>query len=273
MPDIRVLYTDIDGTLVGPLGNLFHTGDRELTLAAAVAIVRAHREGLEIVPLSGRARLRMFELGRLLGLRSWICELGGLRVYEGGAELVVDRGEYDGPGRPVDALAGASDGLVDAFATLEPHDPWNEGREVSLLLRGEVDATDARAWLDNHGFTWAELHDNGVIPRRFSSLPNVSRVRVYHLSPRGISKQRAIVADQAHRHVDRSECAMIGDASSDLACHEQVARCFIVRNAIDKDPLLAAAVDAVGNASVTTRGFGEGFAEVVNALLENEVRR
>jgi hydroxymethylpyrimidine pyrophosphatase-like HAD family hydrolase len=267
MPTIRVLYTDVDGTLVGPLGNLFHTGDRELTLAAANAIVRAHREGLEIVPLSGRARLRMFELGRLLGLQSWICELGGLRVYRGGGELVVDGGEYDGPGRPVDALARASAGLVDAFTTLEPHDPWNEGREVSLLLRGDADDRAVRTWLDANGFAWAELHDNGVIPRHFSSLPGVERVRVYHLSPRGISKPRAIAADQAHRGLEPSECAMIGDAPSDLACHEYVARCFLVRNAVDKDPELAAAADTVGNATVTELGFGEGFAEVVDTLL------
>ena len=81
----------------------------------------------------------MFELGRLLGLRTWICELGGLRVYDGGDTQVLERGSYPGEGRPADALAVASEGLSDAFATLEPHDPWNEGREVSLLLRGDID--------------------------------------------------------------------------------------------------------------------------------------
>ncbi|MFN8034507.1 MAG: hypothetical protein U0V73_01030 [Acidimicrobiia bacterium] len=268
MPRVRVLYTDVDGTLVGPLGNLFRNGAKELTLAAAEAIVRAHREGLEIVPLSGRARLRMFELGRLLGLHSWICELGGLRVYDGGAGTVIDRGEYDGPGRPVDVLQRASDGLAAAFTTLEAHDPWNEGREVSLLLRGEADAGAVRAWLDGNGFAWAELHDNGVIPRHFPTLPDVTRVRVYHLSPRGISKSNAILADQVHRGFARHECAMIGDAPSDLACHAAVGRCFVVRNALDKDPGLAVAVDVVANAEVTPRAFGEGFADAVAALLD-----
>jgi hydroxymethylpyrimidine pyrophosphatase-like HAD family hydrolase len=264
---VRVVYTDLDGTLVGPLGNLFHNGERELTLEPAEAIVRAHRAGLEIVPVSGRARLRMFELGRLLGLQSWMCELGGLRVYDGGGRQLLERGSYPGEGRPADALVKASIGLSEAFAGLEPHDPWNEGREVSLLLRGDVDAAAARTWLDSNGFDWAELHDNGVIPRGFASLPGVERVRVYHLSPRGISKRLAIAADQAERGLSRDECVMVGDAPSDLACHAEVAHCYLVHNAVTKDPHLADAVKTVDNATVTNRGYGEGFADVIDSLL------
>lgn len=264
----RVLYTDIDNTLVGPLGNLFHTGDRQPTLAAATALMRAAQAGLEIVPLSGRSRVRMFEVGRLLGLRTWFCELGGLRVYDGGDTQILDPGAFIGSTRPVDALTDAVAGLVQSFDTLEPHEPWNEGREISLLVRGEVDRDAARSWLDVNGFAWAELHDNGVIPRRIPTLPHVERVRVFHLAPRGIGKAHAIAADQLYRGIDPAHCAMIGDSPSDLACHSEVSRCFVVRNAIDKDPGLARQVAAIPNAEITTLGFGEGFAEAVEALLQ-----
>ena len=147
MTPIRALYTDIDGTLVGPMGNLLASSDRKPSLAAAEAVLRAQEAGLEIVGLSGRAQLRMFELGRLLGLRTWICELGGVRVYEGGAEVIVDRAAYEGDEALCDALRPALETLVAAFPNLEEHDPWNEGRVASVMVRGGVEPTEARALL------------------------------------------------------------------------------------------------------------------------------
>lgn len=265
----RVLYTDIDGTLVGPLGNLFWTDDCTLTLAAAEAIVRAHAEGLEIVGLSGRGRVQMFELGRLLGLQTWFCELGAIRVYDRGGEVEIDRGAYPGAGSSVmDALLPAFNGLVKAFpGKLEEHTPWNENREISLLARGAVDLMVVRTWLDEHGFDWVDLIDNGVIPRRYESLPDVDRVHAYHLAPRGVSKRAAIAADRKRRGIDVAECAMVGDAAADLACHSEVGRCFVVANALVKNPELADVIATVDNAEITTKGHTEGFAEVVTKLL------
>ena len=42
---VQVLYADVDGTMVGPLGNLFWDSDRNPTLAAAEALVRASPGG------------------------------------------------------------------------------------------------------------------------------------------------------------------------------------------------------------------------------------
>lgn len=265
----RVLYADVDGTLVGPMGNLLLAGDGSPSLEAVRALIRARQAGLEVVGLSGRSAPRMFELGRLLGLPAWIAELGGVRVYEGGLETHVERGAFCGPGDPVEALRDAATLLVDAFpGHLEPHDPWNENRHVSLMLRGEVDAGAARRLLAERGFEWAELLDNGVIPRRFERLA-LAHVHVYHLAPKGISKRDGVVADQHHRGLDPSACAVVGDASSDLACADVVAQCFVVRNGVEKDPSLAEAVAGVPNARVTRHGFGAGFAEAVELLLES----
>ena len=92
----RVLYTDVDGTLVGPLGNLLWDGDRHPTAVAAEALVRAAREGLEIVAVTGRAQPGMWEVARLLGLGTWFCEMGGVTVYERGEQVVHDHGAYPG---------------------------------------------------------------------------------------------------------------------------------------------------------------------------------
>jgi len=269
VPNARVLYTDIDGTLVGPLGNFFWDDDRRWTLAAADALVRAHRAGLEIVALSGRRPQELTELGRLLGLSSWIAELGGVRVYERGMHVVHDTGGYAGDDALIDVLRDAMrDLLSEHVGRLAEHAPWNEGRHVSVMVRGVIDLDAADRWLKDRGMEWAHFVENGVIERRYDDLPGVDEVHVYHLTPRGLSKRDAVLADQEFRGLDAAACAVIGDAASDLACADVVAHCFVVRNAVEKDRSLADAVRLVPNAVVTARGHGEGFADAVTALLD-----
>jgi hydroxymethylpyrimidine pyrophosphatase-like HAD family hydrolase len=267
---VKVLYTDVDGTLVGPLGNLLWDSHRTPTLAAAEALVRAAREGLEIVALTGRARAGMFEFARVLGLESWICELGGIRVYERGATVVHEHGDFPGGGVPTAELHRAVGLLLEAYpGRLEEHSPWNAYRESSFLLRGEVPTDDAEDRLATAGFGWATLVDNGVIPHRYETL-TVERVRAYHLLPRGVSKVAGVAADRAQRGLERAECAMIGDAAADLECRGEVGRCFLVRNGFDKDPSLGWVLDPGSGVEVTKAGHGEGFAEVVHVLLDED---
>ena len=266
---VRVLYTDVDGTLVGPLGNLFWDSHRVPTLAAAEALVRAAREGLEVVALTGRARAGMFELARVLGLESWICELGGIRIYDRGDRVVHEHGAFPGGGVPTEDLHRAVEVLREAYpGRLEEHSPWNASRESSFLLRGEVPTEEAEARLAAAGFEWATLHDNGVIPHRYETLGALERTRAYHLLPRGVSKVAGVAADRADRGLDRAECAIVGDASADLEVRSEVGRCFLTRNGLDKDPSLAWVTGPGSGVEVTKAGHGEGFAEVVHRLLD-----
>lgn len=268
MSSVKVLYVDIDGTLVGPGGNLFLDGDHRFHLEAAEAIGSARDAGLEIVPLSGRSRVSMATLARLIGAASYIAELGAIRVYDHGARVIVDQGRYPGDGPAIGALRSAAAGLVDrSVGQLEEHTPWNAERESSFMVRGRLDLEDVRVWLDEQGYGWADCVDNGVIPRFFETLADLDVVRVYHLTPSGISKRAAIAADRVDRGLDPVDCAIIGDAHADLECHPEVGRVFIVANALDKDPELAPAVEPVPNAAVTKRGYGRGFADVVRALV------
>lgn len=265
---VRVLYVDVDGTLVGPGGSLFLDGDRRFHLEAAEAIGLAREAGLEIVPLSGRTRSSTAELARLISAETFIAELGALRVYDRGRRVVADQGAYPGEGPAVDALREAATGIVAVYpGRIEEHSPWNAHREASFLVRGEADLSDVRGWLDENGFAWADWMDNGVIPRRFETLDRVETVRVYHLVPKGVSKRAGVAADRAERGVPPDECAVIGDSLSDLECHPEVARTFVVANALEKDPALRPAVAQVANAEVTDRGYGLGFADVVARLL------
>ena len=268
---MKVLYADIDGTLTGPLGNLFWDARRNTTGAAAEAIVRAAREGLEIVPLTGRSRGGMLEVARLLGFPTWFGELGGLRVYERGEDIVVDRGAYAGDAPIMDELHRAFARLAEHFhRRIEEHAPWNESRVVSLVLRGGVDVNEVDNFLADIGCDWAEFIDNGVIPRRYETMPDVERVHAYHLVPRGVSKAAAIAADQERRGLDRDDCAMVGDSTADMLCRTEVARCFLVRNGFEKDPGLAWTLEPDSGVEVTDATHGSGFAEAVHLLLDGK---
>jgi hydroxymethylpyrimidine pyrophosphatase-like HAD family hydrolase len=266
---VKVLYADVDGTMVGPLGNLLWDSHRTPTVAAAEALVRAAEEGLEVVALTGRTRAAMFEFARVLGLESWICEMGGIRVYDRGDTVVHEHGGFPGGGIPTEEIHRAAELLLATYpGKLEEHSPWNATRESSFLLRGDVSAEEAEERLAEAGFGWATLVDNGVIPRRYENLTGADRVRAYHLLPRGVSKLAGVAGDRASRGLDREDCAIVGDAAADLDCRGEVGRCFLVRNGLDKDPSLAWVLEPDSGVEVTKGSHGEGFAEVVHQLLD-----
>src|SRR5207248_1559515 len=137
----------------------------------------------------------MFEFARVLGLESWICELGGIRIYDRGDTVVHEHGAFPGGGVPTAELHRAVELLLEAYpGRLEEHSPWNATREFSFLLRG--------------------------------------------------------------------------DAAADLECRNEVGRCFLTRNGLDKDPALAWVLEPGSGVEVTKAGHGEGFAEVVHRLLD-----
>ena len=268
MHRVKVLYADVDGTMVGPLGNLLWDSHRTPMLTAAEALVRAAREGLEVVALTGRAQLGMFEFARVLGLESWICELGAVRVYERGATVFHEHGDYPGPGSPSVEIQRAVELVLEAYpGRLEEHSPWNANREASRLLRGEVPTDEVERQLAAAGFDWLTLVDNGVIPHRYENL-EVERVRAYHLLPRGVSKAAGVAADRAQRGLEIVDCAVVGDAAADLDVRIEVGRCFLTRNGLEKDPSLAWVLEPGSGVEVTKSGHGEGFAEVVHRLLD-----
>lgn len=263
---VRVVYTDLDGTLLGPGGSLFAATDGGVTPRAADALAAMHEAGVEPVPMSGRTVAQVREVARLLGARDFVAEFGGVISYDHGQE-VDRRGRRAAGEDPVAAMAstGAAGLLLDSFAgRLEPHAPWAfEGREATMLFRGLVDPAEARELLERSGYGWLDLHDNGVIPRRFPGL-DVPEVHAYHLVPAGVDKASAVEAHMARRALRREQCVAVGDSPSDVAVAPHVGAVFVVANG-------AAAVEAAGpapdNAYVTGGSRGDGFAEAVMALL------
>lgn len=263
----RIVYTDLDGTLLGPRGGLLAAAEGGVTQEAARALGRLHEAGLIVVPVSGRTAPQVWEVARIIGAGDYIAELGGIVALEGQRQIVRRYGAFTGPGTPHMEMArdGAAGLLLETYrGRLEPHAPWAFlPRESSMLFRGLVDPAEADALLTRAGYGWLHLLDNGVIPRAFDSLA-AGPVHAYHLLPRGVDKASGVAAHRERRDIPREACVAIGDSPSDAALATEVAATFIVANG-------AAAVEeaGAGNGEVyaTDRSHGDGFAEAVDVLL------
>lgn len=260
----RVLFSDVDGTLVGRGGSLLAGLDGEPSLRAAEALVSARRAGLEVVLVSGRTRAQLFEACRLLGLRDAIGELGTVLLRDGTAELQWGQTPRELGATPAEALerSGALETVLDKFAgRIEPHAPWHTGRQGTALLRGQVDVAEVDAVLRAQGFGWAHLKDNGRLRGSYPHL-GAGETHAFHLLPAGVSKAVTAAAYLAGRGLAAASAAAVGDGPADLEVADAVGATFLVANGA-----WAAGLQDARQVIVTPSSAGDGFAEVVEELI------
>ena len=263
IPELRCVYADLDGTLLGPGGSLFAAPGGGVTDRAAEALRRLHLAGVRLVLMSGRTRRGLAEVARVLGADTYIAELGALIVerHEAGETVIHN------PGTPSHAASiraivrsGAGALLLERFPRrLRPVAPWSE---VTLMLQGWVEPDEANAALRSAGYGWLELQDNGRMRRTVPGL-EVDEVHALHLLPKGIDKASAVALDR-ERHAVPAACAIaVGDSRSDLRVAAEVGAFFLVANGL---PSLEGA-SLPDNVWVTGSAHGDGFAEAIEASL------
>lgn len=265
---MQALYVDLDGTLLGRGGSLVHDADGGPSLLALRAVEACLRAEVEVVLMSGRRQVTVREPARLLGQPSYIFEAGAGLVLDGETFWLCDGME---PGALTIAeqvaAGGAPELLLERFAgRLEFHAPWHEGREVSHLFRGNVDAAEADAVLAAEGHDGLRLVDNGAIAveRHGLDLP-AGALRAYHLVPHGVSKARAVARHQRARGYDPRRCIAVGDSREDLAVAPVVGTFWLVANALAHDPEIA--VGAPPNVRIAEERNGAGVYEAVVTTL------
>jgi hydroxymethylpyrimidine pyrophosphatase-like HAD family hydrolase len=269
LPALRCVYCDIDGTLVGRGGSLFHDGAGAVTMAGARAVEACLRADVELVLVSGRRRVTVEQPARVVGAPSFI--------YESGAAVVLSGEEHwlTGDFVPRDGqtifdqvtTTGAPRLLLDHYAgQLEYHDPWHLGREVSHLFRGRVDAREADALLVEHGLGSLRLVDNGVL---HPPVPG-GDLRAYHLLPREASKAGAVRFHQQVRGYAPEACIAVGDSREDLGMAAAVSVFWLVANALEEDPTVREAITA--NVRIADARQGAGVYEAVLTELAERPR-
>lgn len=258
---LRAVYTDLDGTMLGPFGNLFAGPDGKFSKNQTLALEACHRAGVEVVVMSGRREAQVLSDSRLMGQTSYI--------YEAGCGVVIDRektlltGEWQSTeaGTPADQMlaAGIPDLLFSHFGPkLEWHSPWHEGRELSHLFRGLVDVDEANRVIREGGHSGLRFLDNGVIR---TTVPGIEHAHAYHLVPEGSSKRAGVAFHMRARGYETGEVIGIGDSVEDIETADAVGRFFVVANGPEKDPGVRAAIAGRENVSVTEGRMGDGFDE------------
>jgi phosphoglycolate phosphatase len=265
----RCLYVDLDGTLLGRGASLLHDGEGAVSIEGVRAVQACLRAGVEVILMSGRRRVQVFEDARLLGQRSFIFEAGSCVVLDGEEHWLT--GELL-PGELTIAeqieRSGAPALLLEQYAgRLEYHEPWHVERDVSHLFRGLVDTTEVDRLLVERGHQDLRLLDNGVVSRRSEALAALPHVRGYHLLPAGASKSGAVAFHQRARGYSREETFAVGDSREDLACAAQVDVFWLVANAVDRDPSIREAIAPHDNVRVAQAGHGAGVYEAVLSTL------
>jgi hydroxymethylpyrimidine pyrophosphatase-like HAD family hydrolase len=262
---LRCVYVDLDGTLLGAHASLLRDADGAFTLLGARALEACARAGAEVMLYSGRRHATLFHDARLLGISCYAFEAGAGVVLDGELHwLTGDLVPRDGKSI-FDQIeeSGAPALLLERFAgRLEYHEPWHRGREVSHLFRGQIDAFEADALLEEAGLGHLRLLDNGGIHPR---MPGLEHARAYHLVPRAASKGRAVAWHMRARGYRREECVAIGDSREDLGAAEAVATFWLVANGVERDPTIRAALTA--NTRVTAERNGAGVYEAVMTEL------
>ncbi len=271
----QVLYTDLDGTLLGRGGSLVtdYEGRADATAATAVALVNS--QSLPVVMISGRNVKQLRELARLLSWRDYIAEVGCVRVVDRSAEVTYNLGDWT-PGlveetgaTPYEIIerTGAVAALMRAFpGKIEYHEPYHVDRLVTHALRGEVDLPAAQSILDSFTLPMA-IVDNGIIHPLRHDLTGVGTIHAYHVMPRGVAKVHAIAADLEARGLTSADAVVVGDSVTDLAIAPGVALMVLVRNALDQHGMAEAAA-AYDNVVVASRDAGHGWSELVRAWLD-----
>jgi len=269
----EVLYTDLDGTLLGLGGSLLVDSSGRPSTVTVDAITRVNAAKLAVVITTGRNRIQCSEIARLLGWRGFIAELGCVIVPDRGAQAVYNVGAWgddalaDGT-TPFERIerAGAVDALMRAFpGKLEPHAPYHFNREATILLRGSLDLADAREVLAGLDLA-VEIVDNGVIRPLSTGLSDVGEIHAYHLMPPGVTKAGSVALDLARRGLSREQATAIGDAATDVEIADVVALGAVVANAV-LDPRVRDAASRRPNVYAMTLERGEGWAEFSGAWL------
>jgi len=267
---IKVVYTDLDGTMLGRNGSFLHDRDGKATLQPAEALLAARAALVDVVPASGRALRGLQTDARLLGLATVIAEMGAQISYDFGRDVVQNFGETPKPGMPAAIMeeVGAVKLLLERFAgLLEHHTPWSGWRECTHLFRGKVDPEEADSTLAGNGFGWLTLHDNGRLHGEYMGIPK-GAARAYHLIPRGVSKGLAVAIDRERRGFAREDAVAIGDAFADLELAAEVGVFVMVCDALADDPPLAERARAMDNVLVTDRAQNLGWADTLALIAK-----
>lgn len=277
---IRYVFTDMDGTMLRSSCVLMGD-DGAPSLDLVSMLLRLRAAGVEVIPCSGRNRAMLHEDTRVLGLNSFIGEMGGILALDDRA----GRWEYFTVDMAYDPACGLTPheviertGICEEFGRrwpglLEYHNDMANGykyREVTIGLRGEVPDEEAREILSRSGLA-LDWSDNGFLnyisaPTTLK-LPGGVRGRAFNIQPGGLNKGRAIERFCKLRGIDTAETMALGDSRSDFSMASAVEVFLLVENGLE-NPGAREFLAGADNAFVARGSSVTGWVHTMETMLE-----
>ena len=208
---VKYVFTDLDATMLAPGSCVLRDNDGNPSTKLVEAVVALARAGIQVVPTSGRNRTMIHEDARVLGLNSYIGEMGGLVMYD----LKANDWEYLTGDMPYDPVCGLTPhqvieqtGVCEKILArwphkIEYHNDMSTGykyREVTVGMRGELE--------------------------------RVEDGRAFNINPAGLNKGVAIARFCEHLGIERDETLALGDSESDFFMADHVGTFCLVENGL-----------------------------------------
>jgi len=161
---VKVIYTDMDGTLTDPEGCIFTAPSGKLTLIPIEAVFHVLQKKIDVVIVSGRTHSQLRENARILGFKNFIAESGCEIVYDLGKKVIYNIGdikiEKGKSPRQIIEESGAVELLFSRFpGKIRYYYPWADEVRNNVILVGNIPVRDANLLLKEQSVEDVEIAD------------------------------------------------------------------------------------------------------------------
>jgi len=269
--DLKVIYTDLDGTLFNDKGCIIKDYRGDYYFDAIRLLPAAANKNWDIVPVSGRSKFQLKYSAQIIGLKNYIAELGAELVYNLGEEVYVtfDKRElkYD--------LAGEGKDLLEIIKLFKNNFPdkieskieWSRHKSYSAVFFGEINLDKANRLLKDEGYKGLVMVDNGISLLEDLDL-RVKKMHIYNLMPVDVNKANGIKFDKKIRNLNTDNCIAMGDSPEDLKMAGEVKYFFLMGNALEHKEIILEELDRYDNVYVADGFMNRGWAEVIGYLTD-----
>jgi len=141
--DLKVIYSDLDGTLFNDQGCMIKDARSEYYFEALNLLEKINDKGCDLVLVSGRNKFALRYNAQMIGASNYIAELGSELVYNLGKEVHVT---FDNSRNNIDLKYEGED-LIKIIDLLKKEFPgkiegkleWAMHRSFNALFLGEID--------------------------------------------------------------------------------------------------------------------------------------
>ena len=270
LKDLKVIYTDLDGTLFNDRGCIVKDDGGNYYFDAVRLLPAVAEKNWDMVLASGRNKFILKYNAQIIGLKNYISELGAEVSYNLGEKVYAT---FDRHEMKYDLTYGGKDliEIIKLFKNsfpgkIESRMDWSRYRTYNALFFGEIDLDEANKLLEDKGYKKLVMVDNGLSALEDLDL-DIERLHIYNLKLRGVNKASGIRFDKKIRNFSTGNCIALGDSREDLKMAGEVKYFFLMRNALEHKETILGELNRHNNIYITTGNMNKGWAEVIGYLV------